>query len=113
MNARSLRLISLNFSIIGIFSLLLLIELLPPETVSSPLQLEETLDNQKLIIQGRVNEEINNQKLKTLVLDEKIKLQCSNCKSQSYKNKNISTVVKVDHFSDTTYLKVLTLKITP
>ena len=113
MNTISLRLISLTFSIIGIFSLLLLIELLPPETVSDPLQLEENLDNQKLIIQGMVNEEINNRELKTLVLDGKIKLQCSNCKFHSYKNKNISAVVKVNHFSETTYLKVLTLKITP
>ena len=75
--------------------------------VNSPSELENLIDNQKLVVSGKVIEEKIYEKSKTLILDNKIEVVCNNC--PSYFNKNIIVSGISDNYNNKN--KIIALKI--
>lgn len=111
MHNKSLLLLSLILSILGILTLLLLNQILPPIEILSDSELKYLQDNQKIRVEGLVTAEFQNKNSKTLIINEELKLFCQNCPSQSYLYKNISATAIIEKFSNKTYLKILKMEI--
>ncbi len=92
-------------SLLGIFSLLLILILSKPIPITSQSQLSSLQDNQKLLIEGKVIKQTSS----TLYLNNNLSLLCDSSCPQVL-NKNISALAIKDSFNDKTQLKILRLK---
>lgn len=97
-------------SLLGIFSLLIVSLVLPAAPLNSISDLNKTINNQKVIVSGKVIEEKFYSSYSILKLNNSLSLQC-NCKSLSFKNKNISARGIINEFPiGNKYIKVLKIK---
>ncbi|MBI2632548.1 hypothetical protein HYW75_06080 [Candidatus Pacearchaeota archaeon] len=105
-----MRKITFVASILGIFILFLLSAFLPPTPLSSLSSLNKTINNQKVIVSGKVIEERVYSSYSFLKLNNSIPLHC-NCKHLSFKNKKISVLGTINEFPlGNKYIKVLKIK---
>jgi hypothetical protein len=111
MENKTLLLLSLLLTILGIFILLLLIFTIQPLKISEKSELNNFQDNQKFLVEGFVTKEITNKNSKTLIINNKTRLICAGCQEISYLNENISAIAMLERFSDKSYLKILKIKI--
>lgn len=97
-------------SLLGIFSLLIVSLVLPATHLNSISDLNKTINNQKAIVSGKVIEEKFYSSYSVLKLNNSLSLRCD-CKSLSFKNKNISVLGIINEFPPRNkYIKVLKIK---
>ena len=97
-------------SLLGIFILLIVSLVLPATPLNSISDLNKTINDQKVLVSGRVIEEKFYTSYSVLNLNNSLSLRC-NCKSLSFKNKNISALGIVNEFPiGNKYVKVLKIK---
>jgi len=113
MKKESILYLSLIISVLGIFSLMLLMFILPPVKISpdSDLQSLNLRDNQKIHLEGIVTKENLNKDARTLMLNNHTYLLCQDCGKISFLNKNVSIIAIVEKYSGKIYFKVLKVKI--
>jgi len=99
--------LSFIITLLGILILLVIMQFSSSIQVNSPSELENLIDNQKLVVSGKVIEEKIYEKSKTLILDNKIEVVCNNC--PSYFNKNIIVSGISDNYNNKN--KIIALKI--
>jgi hypothetical protein len=108
-----MKILSLAFSLAGIFFLLFFAQVQKPLTITSLENLSSLQENQKVLVQGLVSEETPHFKTKLLILDNKISIICSCPLSQSYKNKNLSIIGFLDTYSGKSQINALKISVFP
>jgi len=101
--------LSFIITVLGIFSLFLLNSFLPPKQISSPIELSSLIQNQKLLIQGRVIKETYNKNSKILHLDNNMTLQCDKF-CPSLQNRSLESIAILEKYDNKNYLKILKLR---
>tara|TARA_Y100000310_G_C20373456_1_gene664622 strand:- start:84 stop:386 length:303 start_codon:yes stop_codon:yes gene_type:complete len=91
-------------TILGILSLILLLNLQKPISLDYENNLTNLLQNQPIQISGLVTE----QTYSTLTLDNEFKLNCESC--PTYLNKNITVLGSVETWTTKPRIKVLEIK---
>lgn len=106
-----MRKLSFIISLLGILILLLIPILIRPALLLAPSDLNKTIDNQKVLVSGKVLDEKIYASYKILKLNNGISLNC-NCKSSPLKNKNISALGIINEFPiGNKQIEVLKIKI--
>ena len=95
-------------TILSLFVMSLLLAL-PPKSLSSPKELKNLAQNQKLLIQGQVIKETISINTKTFYLNNSFKINCPlPCPSFLYKN--VSALVTLENYDNKINLNLLEIK---
>jgi len=108
-SAKIMRKIAFIVLLLGLFILLLYLNLSKPIELISPENLTSLEENQKVMVSGMVAEERATSNYIILTLDNKIELYCSCSNIPELKGKNISALGIIDTFQKTK-IKVLRLQ---
>jgi hypothetical protein len=103
---------SFIIAVLGILSLIVLLIFSPPINVTSPSQLTNLTENQKILISGQVLSEKTSNYDKTLILDNNISLNLDK-NSPFFLNKNITALCLLNNYDNKITLKALKIKIIP
>jgi hypothetical protein len=85
-------------TILGLFTLFLLLFVLPPKTIQNPEDFQFLEENQKVQVHGKVVKETLRTNEKILILDNEIELICDRS-CPSYLNKEISAIGLLEKFN--------------
>lgn len=102
-----MRRFALIITILGIFTLILIYIFQKPIPFNPKQNLSDMINNQQVIITGKVIKETNNNNYKVLILDNNLSLICPN-PCPPLLNKNISAIVKYEEYYN--QLKVLEIR---
>ncbi len=106
-----MRKLTFIISLLGILILLLISILIHPIQLLAPSDLNNTINNQKVLVSGKIIDEKIYASYKILKLNNSISLNC-NCKSSPLKDKNISALGIINEFPiGNKQIKVLKIKI--
>jgi hypothetical protein len=97
---------SFIITILGLFSLLLILIISQPIPIFSPQELSQLQENQKVLIQGIVIKELFSQNNKILTLNNEIQLICDKS-CPNYLNKNITAIGTLSNFNKKNQIRIL------
>jgi hypothetical protein len=106
-----MRRLALIITILGLFTLLLILNSQQPTPIESSDQLQNITENGLIQVSGIVIKETYNQNSRSLTLSNNLKLTCA-CKDlPSLKGRNIEATAIIERFNNQETLEVLEIKI--
>lgn len=100
--------LALILSITGIFVLFLILSFSSPVKVTSQSDLQNLVDNTKIIVQGRVISEKQYTAERVIKLDNEIELSCASC--PKYLNETIKVIGITESYRNKTQIIPLSIK---
>jgi hypothetical protein len=101
-----MRRISFIITILGIFTLLLILVLQSPINITAQEQLKSLEQNQKIILKGQVTAQKLTKTTKTLTINN-ISIICDKPCPQNYLNKNLTILGTLNKYKDKTQIMAL------